>query len=287
MLLCSDDIRIDFEANIIEPDINREASDYLKNNYHELIAIVKKTGVKEEKAQDLVHDVFISLVEAESEGNGFDMEFGSRHGNADSDDVNIMDVAQFVISRIKNYAKNAKYRTDIVEANCTSVNEVVTYDVEELDSNGNCILDKDGKPKTKRVSEKSKVKTYVTLNAASFNDGGGMIDGNDDFQKAYAVAATADMVDDSIEMLSIRNQIDYCIEVCELHGFNILNVFKNIDKIADMLGDMSKKKKSADSVFSKLSELANYHDEFGASLMEVLTFSSKNKAIFDGIIASY
>ena len=60
-----------------------------------------------------------------------------------------------------------------------------------------------------------------------------------------------------------------------------------MDKIANMLGDVSKKKKTSESVFNKLSELVEYHDEFGRVLMEILRFSSNNRAEFESVLATY
>ena len=114
-----------------------------------------------------------------------------------------------------------------------------------------------------------------------------MADNNDDFQKAFATAAVADSTDDITEMMSLREQIDYCIDICSLHDVNILNAFKNIDALADMLGDYSKKKKTAESVFSKLSELVEYHTELGTNLIEILRYSAKNRSVFEAIIATY
>ena len=65
------------------------------------------------------------------------------------------------------------------------------------------------------------------------------------------------------------------------------NIFKNIDALAEMLGDYSKKKKTAESVFSKLSELVEYHTDLGTNIIEILRFSAKNRAMFEAIIATY
>lgn len=278
---------IQSSAYILEPVINREASSYIIDNYRNLIGIIKSCDVKEEKANDLLHDVYISIVDAEENGEGFDMEYGSRLNENGEVEANLMSVEQFVIGRIKLYAKNNKYRTDVIEAANGNVNEVHTYYDTEMDEHGREVLNKDGTPKLVKRVESRKVSILMTANAASFNEGGDVTDNNDDFQKAFATAAVADSTDDITEMLSLREQIDYCIDVCNLHGINILNVFKNIDKLAEMLGDYSKKKKTAESVFSKLSELVEYHTDLGANIIEILRYSAKNRAVFEAIIAAY
>lgn len=278
---------IQSSAYILEPVINREASSYIIDNYRNLIGIVRSCDVKEEKANDLLHDVYISIVDAEENGEGFDMEYGS-HVNEDGEiEANLMSVEQFVIGRIKLYAKNNKYRTDVIEATNGTVNEVHTYYDTEMDEHGHEVLNKDGTPKLVKRVERRKVNILMTANAASFNEGGDVADNNDDFQKAFATAAVADSTDDITEMMSLREQIDYCIDVCSLHDVNILNVFKNIDALANMLGDYSKKKKTAESVFSKLSELVEYHTELGTNLIEILRYSAKNRSVFEAIIATY
>lgn len=278
---------IQSSAYILEPVINREASNYIIDNYRNLIGIVRSCDVKEEKANDLLHDVYISIVDAEENGEGFDMEYGSRVNEDGEIETNLMSVEQFVIGRIKLYAKNNKYRTDVIEATNGTVNEVHTYYDTEMDEHGHEVLNKNGTPKLVKRVERRKVNILMTANAASFNEGGDVADNNDDFQKAFATAAVADSTDDITEMMSLREQIDYCIDICSLHDVNILNVFKNIDALADMLGDYSKKKKTAESVFSKLSELVEYHTELGTNLIEILRYSAKNRSVFEAIIATY
>lgn len=278
---------IQSSAYILEPVINREASSYIIDNYRNLIGIVRSCDVKEEKANDLLHDVYISIVDAEENGEGFDMEYGSRVNEDGEIEANLMSVEQFVIGRIKLYAKNNKYRTDVIEATNGTVNEIHTYYDAEMDEHGHEVLNKDGTPKLVKRVERRKVNILMTANAASFNEGGDVADNNDDFQKAFATAAVADSTDDITEMMSLREQIDYCIDICSLHDVNILNVFKNIDALANMLGDYSKKKKTAESVFSKLSELVEYHTELGTNLIEILRYSAKNRSVFEAIIATY
>lgn len=287
MLIGIESKGIQASARIIEPAINREASSYLIGNYKNLLGIVRSCDIKEEKANDLLHDVYISIVDTEENGDGFDMEYGSRVNEDGEIEADLMSVEQFVIGRIKLYAKNTKYRADIIEASNIAVQEVSTYYDTELDKNGNEVLTKNGKVKLVKRVEKRKVPVLMTVNAATFNDGGDVIASNDDFQKAFATASVADSTDDVTEMMSLREQIDFCISVCSLHDFNILNIFKNIDALAEMLGDYSKKKKTAESVFAKLTELVEYHEELALNLMEIFNYASKNRANFDMVLATY
>jgi hypothetical protein len=289
MLIGIDTKGIQNYACIIEPDINREASNYLLGHYAELVKkiIASSDGKVKEKSGDLLNDVFISLIDSEDNGEGFDMEYGSYINEKGEIECRLMNVEQFVMGRLKLYAKNSRYHSNVIESVSGYIKERRTYLDTVLDANGNDELNKDGTTKQKKKAETRKIPIYLTSHAASFNDGGDITDSNDDFQKAFAMASIADSTDDIAEALSIREQIDYCIDICSLHDIKIINIFKNIDKIAAMLGDCSRKKKSAEGVFSELSELVEYHEELGQNIIEILKFAEKNRAVFDEIISTY
>lgn len=284
---------IQTDATIIEPNINREASTYLLTDYKNILNNLIKSNSKRahridiNKAEDLLHDVYISLVEAEENGEGFDMEYGSRVNENGEVEPNLISVEQFVNGRIKLYAKNSKYSSSVVESKSDTVNERHVILSTEIDRDGNDVIAKNGKKKLVKKVRNKKVGITVSTVAASFNDGGDVVDNNDDFQRAYAMSAVADTTDDIAEQLSLRSQIDYCIDICSLHGVNILNILKNIDTIDRLLGDNGAKLKHGESVFSKLAELANYHTELGDTLMDILRYSSRNRAAFDAVISTY
>lgn len=120
---------INNRVQFLEPEINREASDYISNNYTYIVNQVKKMGVHEDKAEDLVNDVFISIVESENDGLGYQSEI---------EESNIILVEQFVFGRLKGYSKNVKYRTDVVQANKSfgviASSSSLSGEVDELDS---------------------------------------------------------------------------------------------------------------------------------------------------------
>lgn len=276
------DCNIQPETRLVEPVTNREASQYIVDNYKKLLGIIKSYDIREEKAEDLLHDLFISIVDSEDNGEGFDMGYSK----SDSDTPQVLSVEQFVLGRAKLYSKNIKYRSDIIDGYSTYTTETTVYYDSILDENGQEVLDRKGNVKKVKRVDKVKKPTLITVNAASFDEGNDSAETNDDFQKAFALASIADYQEEVTDLLSLRDNIDYCIDICEVHNINILNIFKNIDKIADMLGNSSKKK-SSESVFSKLSELVEYHDEFGRALMDVLGFCNKNREQFERVLAAY
>lgn len=98
---------MEMRAKFLEPEVNREASNYIVKNYEEIVRQIPKFGVHPDKAQDLLNDVYVSIVEAEDEGDGYDM---NRATNGDC-----ILVSQFVYGRIKGYSWNTRYRTNVVE----------------------------------------------------------------------------------------------------------------------------------------------------------------------------
>lgn len=89
-------------VGIIEVD-NKVASKYIEENYEEILRrTAYMQGVDASKVTDLVHDVYISVVNAENNGEGFEIQV----------DDKVRSVSDFVYGRIKGYSKNVKYRTN-------------------------------------------------------------------------------------------------------------------------------------------------------------------------------
>lgn len=175
------------KASFLEPVVNREASKYITEHYDEILRQVPKLGVIEEKAVDILNDVFVSIVEAENEGNGYDMN--------KANDGDCILVSQFVYGRIKRYAMNNRYRTDIMERK----------------------LNKD--------------KTVKMEMIASSYSNGVEYDKLDSFQKAYATAGSFDDIEAVEDELSIAERIDFCIDFDHVVGMSMLALFKNIESL--------------------------------------------------------
>ena len=250
---------------------NHEASEYMQRNYYHICSkarsVAAKQGVPAQNVEDLVNDVFMSILESENNGEGYDEE----HGNGE------MSVEKFIFGRLKRYALNSKYRSDISETKHLTlpVTKVVEIEIEE----GR------GKKKHTRVIKqkvKENIDMVVTTHAATPN-GMDDADENDSFQKAYGMAAISDSSQEIADMMDIRSNIDTCIDICSLNNVNIINILKNIDQIGGLLPEPGRKK-THESVFDKLNSLCCRHDELNEAFRKVMDYSMNNHAELQEIL---
>lgn len=90
-----------------EPEVNREATEYIRENYFSLVERAWKSfGAVYDMASDAVHDVYLSYLQSEDNGNGYDESMGRK------DDGIPVEFA--VYGRLKGYCKNVKYRNGTV-----------------------------------------------------------------------------------------------------------------------------------------------------------------------------
>lgn len=101
-VLCNN---FNLKAAFIEPVNSREASKFITNNYDEIVLQVRKMGVHPDMVYDIIADVYISINNAEENGEGYDFNYVNEG----------ITVEEFVYGRLKGYSKNAKYRTDVVQ----------------------------------------------------------------------------------------------------------------------------------------------------------------------------
>ena len=234
-----------YAAMLIEPPVNREASKYIENNYSTLLKIAMSHGVDRSKAEDLIQDVWLSVYRAESNGDGFDSQYGI---DLDTNTGSIMNVEQYIATRIRLYAMNDKYNSNICD------------------------------------SYSSKKDSYIVVQA-SFDEAEKDTSTDSEFQRAYRNAQTVNTIADKTEELSLREQIDYCIDICDKYGVNILNLFKNIDMLSTFISDV--KNKTKDSIFSSLNRIAAENDEFETAFISVLRYASIHEPEFSAIMESF
>lgn len=92
------------ENTMVEPDVNRLATDFIATNYEKLLIASRKMGVREEKCHDIVHDVLESVMRCENNGAGYN----PNKGNIGE----YISLEEFVYGRLKKYSLNKKYRVN-------------------------------------------------------------------------------------------------------------------------------------------------------------------------------
>lgn len=88
--------------NTMVDTLNTEATDFVAENYEQLVKAAGFMDVAPDKVHDIVHDVYMSLYNSERNGEGYDETHGEKDG--------YISVAEFVYGRIKRYSMNKKYR---------------------------------------------------------------------------------------------------------------------------------------------------------------------------------
>lgn len=220
------------EIGIKEVEINHEASTYIADNYSLILDQARRMGVDPDKVEDLVQDVFVSIVTGENEGNGYDIS----HSRENS----VITVADFVFGRLKGYSKNVKY-----QSGCE-----------------------------KRRS--SNPADNIDIVSASPTDTD--LDKLDSMQRAYASAPSFDETEKVELFVSLRQDIELCLDFNDAVGFNLVNLFRNIDLFSNDFNS---------SIFERLSKALKYHTEFGEAFKNVLLSARADRDTFDSIIAEY
>ena len=251
-----------------EPDNdNKEATKWFIDNYDTVKHIAVSLTKDYNKAEDLAHDVFLSLTLSEERGDCFDMQYGY-----DETGSRIMEPAQFVIARLKGYAKNDKYNSSIVERG----GEYTVYDEQKSGS-----ISEDG------VISKygSKTKQSFIAVAASYDDGKDAAEKNDEFQLALLNAPASDS---SMEALlyesSISDELNNSIDICELHNFNLINFLKNYDRIVQLYNKCdSIDKKIVDGITKIISE----NDDVRECLDDLFRLKQENYERYNMLLEAY
>lgn len=84
--------------------LNKVATEFVEENYDQLVKVAGYMGVDPEKVHDIVHDVYVSLRNSEDNGEGYDETCGNKDG--------CISVSEFVYGRMKKYAMNKKYKSN-------------------------------------------------------------------------------------------------------------------------------------------------------------------------------
>ena len=243
MLISAESNELIYDAKIVEPVINREASTYIENNYFNLLRLSRSLGIDNEKAEDLLHDIYVSIYTAEDNGDGFDMQYGV---NLDDNKVALMSVEQYVVSKLQKYAKNSKYSKEYSEVRGSGNDGIVVV-----------------------VAESNNDESDKTLN---------------EFQAAYKNAPTVDSIEDVDEGQSMREQIEFCIDICDKYNVNLRNLLRNVDLLSDFVKTL--RQRSKEPIFGVFDKIIEENDEFPKTLVSILNFSRKHRVEFGTLIES-
>lgn len=226
---------------LIDPVINRQASQYCAEHRDELVRRARMiSGVDPSKAEDLVDDVFLSIITAENEGDGYDIS----HSNAGD----VISVSDFVLGRIKGYAKNKRYSIEGSDRHLKN----------SSDEKGTKVADFDI--------------VFASSNSGDPDDMNGV-------QLAYHNAHKYEDELDAVEdQIALRQSIEFCIDFSEAVRFDFLNMFKNIDIFS---GDFDK------SIFDGLIEQLKHHNELSDALYNVIECAVKHRDIYDSVLATF
>ena len=191
---------------LVEPEVNHLATEFFVENYNTIIAQAKKmvnntngVSVDASKVEDLVQDVYMSLLAAENEGNGYDPK--------KSYEGDYVTVAEFVFGRLKLYAKNRRYSPEGCDRHTV----------------------------TKRVNGEAVSMVDFDIVYASADDNKEPEEMSS-LQRAYANAACLeDGVEAVNEIMSLRQSMEFCIDFSQVVGMNFKAMFEHID---DFSGDI-------------------------------------------------
>ena len=222
------------DAMFIEPVVDHQATSYIESHIDEIRKQVRKMGIDFDLADDLINDVWLSLIEAENNGNGYDVS----HSN----DGDIITVEEFVYGRIKGYSMNSKYRSDVSERHYSK--------------------------------DSSKSIEVISASAGDASD----LDTMDGFQKAYALAASYDDIENVEAELSLRSNIEFCLSFNDSVGFNMINFFRNMEMISSISFNSG--------LFDGLKRTMKLHEAFKDAFREVMVVAANSKPVFEAVLST-
>ena len=270
---------IKVSTRLVEPEVNRSATEWLMKNYDNMVKRVKGKGIID-KAEDLINDVYLSLYQAESNGEGFNINYGNGKPMA---------VETFVIGRIDRYAMAKEYKSSVVEKVSYTMNTQDVVMEEKLEIDGTPIRDSRGNIayNKKTVCRKTKIE-YVAYAAVPVDSSDEMsADTSISYKYTNAVSESATRELENIDdAMSVESSIAICVDIADKYSVDIMNIFKNIDCIAEALKGVRAKKEEAVDVFYMIRRIAEENDEFKNAFVDVMSFSERNKDKFRCIVSN-
>lgn len=271
------------QAVLKEKPVDRSISDYIIENYDNLVKYIRRTlGITYDKANDLLHDVYVNAVQSENNGVEIYDEIDIASGK-----VFEITTSQLVYRRLKLYSKAPKYHNETCETGRTKILTRETGLVSDIS------VDEEGNVEYRNKRGRLVMKPMDIQVVPTYSRPDGDADSEnemDKFQACYTYAASFDDLDSIVEYASLRDEIDFCVDVCSLHGYDIMRILKKIDSLSKMISDKVDKnelKSFSRTAFSTLRNIIDNNDELEESLMDILLFASKNRDAYDMLISTY
>lgn len=167
---------------------------------------------------------------------------GEGYNISHANEGDIITVQEFIFGRIRGYKMNARYRNDGTERHISK--------------------------------DKSKCIEIASASCADASD----LDNLDGIQKAYAMAASYDEIEDIDASISLRSNIEFCIGYNDQIGFNIMNLFKNMDIVAGVEFNTG--------LFDMLKSTMNRHSDFRDAFKEVMLIAVRHRPIFESVVSA-
>ena len=269
------------ECGLKEPELNTEASDFIRDNYKKLIKYTaKKLGIDTRyedstRADDLLTDIFIKVTEDEQDGCGYNANYFENGDN--------ITIEQYIYSKINGYSKNTKYSKDYVEggrpvSTLKTINTTINEDgkiesfeiVKETTYTGAVIaMSQALMPRDRDEERENATKRENEFNSAQMS--------------AFDDEPPTSLIDEVDAVNSIRNQIDYCIKIGNKNDIDIRNMLKHIDEFSEILHS----KEISNMVFKSIKEINDINAKFAQDLFDVILFRENNRQLFDKIILEF
>ena len=199
-------------SNLFEPETNNEASHFFETKYNDLCKLGRKQVGN--KYQELLHDVYVSILVKEREGEAF---------NANYFEGTMISVEEYVISKIMACSKNKKYtdnnikkvieKKKVVHKSNISINDVIVL-----------------KSNTYRMQRKEVIYMECLVGSTVQSDSIERTSTNSPivaYMNTVSEAANNSVLE-AEERMCIRENIETCIDICGIRGINIINIFKSI-----------------------------------------------------------
>lgn len=234
------------EREIVETNFNGMSAAFIEPAFNNEASKYMAEHLDEIRRQVLKMGVHIDVVDDLISDVWLSISEAEKRGEgydvSHSNEGDIITVGEFIFGRIRGYRMNARYRNDGTERHISK--------------------------------DRSKC---IEITSASCSDASDL-DNLDGMQKAYAMAASYDDIEDVDAEISLRSNIELCLGYNGMVGFNLLNLFKDMDIIAGVEFNTG--------IFDMLKATMSRHEEFKDAFKEVMLIATRHRPVFDSVVST-